>query len=58
VLRLLTRAVREPDDRESRHAVLEMRLDLDAASLESDERVRDGAREHPLHGRVPGLTCL
>ena len=58
VLRLLTRAVREPDDRESRHAVLEVRLDLDAASLESDERMRDGAREHPLHARHQMLTCL
>ena len=44
--------------REPRHAVLEMRLDLDAASLETDERVRDGAREHPLHARRHEVTCL
>ena len=58
VLGLLARAVGEADDRESRHAVFQMRLDLDTAGLEADERVREGAREHPLHGRVPGLACL
>ena len=51
VLRLLARAVREAHDREPGHAVLEVRLDLDATGLESDERVREGAREHPLHAR-------
>lgn len=57
MLRLLAGAVNEPDDGEPRHAVLEMRLDFDAAGLEADQRMGDGAREHPLHGRVPGVTC-
>ena len=58
MLRLLARAIREPDDCEPGHPVLEVRLDLDAASLESDERMGDGAREHPLHARHEKLTCL
>ena len=58
VLRLLAGAVGEPDDREPRQAALEVRLDLDAAGVEADERVGDGAREHPTHARVPMLTCL
>jgi hypothetical protein len=58
VLRLLARTVREPDDRKPGHTVLEVRLDLDATGLESDERMRDGAREHPLDARQEMLTCL
>ena len=58
MLGFLARAVREADDRESGYPVLQVRLDLDAAGLEADERMRESAREHPLHGRVPGLTCL
>ena len=58
MLGLLARAVREPDDREAGHAVLEVSLDLDATGLESDERMREGAREHPLHARHQRLTCL
>ena len=58
MLRFLARAVGEPDDGEPGQAVLEMRLDLDSASLETDERVRDGAREHTLHARRRGVTCL
>ena len=46
LLRLLAGAVGEADDRERRHAELEVRLDLDAAGVEADERVRDGAGEH------------
>src|SRR5581483_11718191 len=46
LLRLLAGAVGEADDRERRHAALQMRLDLDAARLEADESMRDGACEH------------
>ena len=38
VLRLLARAVGEPDDREPGLPAVEMRLDLDATRLEPDER--------------------
>jgi len=40
LLRLLTRAVCEPDDREAGHTSLQVCFDLDAARLEADERVR------------------
>jgi hypothetical protein len=47
VLRLLTRAVREADDRERRLLPgAQMSLDLDAAGLEADERERDRAAQH------------
>ena len=46
LLRLLAGAVGEADDREAGDAELEVRLDLDAARLEADERVRDRPREH------------
>ena len=46
MLRLLAGAVGQTDDGEGRDAVLEMRLDLDPACLESDKGMRDGAREH------------
>ncbi len=47
VLRLLAGAVGEPDDRErGLLARAQVRLDLDAARLEADERERDGAAEH------------
>ena len=46
VLRLCARAVGEPDDREAGDAAVDVRLHLDAAWLETDERVGDGAREH------------
>ena len=46
VLRLRTGSIGEPDDREAGHAAVDVRLDLDAARLEADERVCDGAREH------------
>ena len=56
VLRLLARPVGEPDDREARNARLEVRLDLDLARLEADERVGDRACEHPRHGRHGGRS--
>src|SRR5262249_13198814 len=46
VLRLGAGAIGKPDDRETGNAVLQVRLYLDAAGLETDERVRDGACEH------------
>jgi hypothetical protein len=47
VLRLLTGAVCEPDDRERRQvARAQVRLDLDATRLEADERERDRAAQH------------
>jgi hypothetical protein len=45
-LRFLARPVGEPDDRERRQRALEVGLDLDATSFESDESMRDSAREH------------
>jgi hypothetical protein len=33
-------------------------LDLDAAGIEADERMRDGAREHPTQARLPERRCL
>ncbi len=44
--RLSARTVGQPDDRERRSAAMDMRLNLDAARLEADERVRDRACEH------------
>jgi hypothetical protein len=58
VLRLLASAVGESNNREARDPVLEMRLHFDAASLETDERMRDGAREHLTHARLARLACL
>jgi len=46
LLRLLASAVGEPDDRERRQPLLEVRLDLDAARVDADERVGDRACEH------------
>ena len=43
---LLAGAVGEPDDREGGDAVLDVRLDLDPARIETDERVGDRACEH------------
>ena len=45
-LRLLAGAVGQPDDRERRPRQLQVRLDLDPARLETDERMRDRASEH------------
>ncbi len=45
-LRLLARAIRQADDGERRHAVLDVRLDLDPAWIDSDQRVGDGSCEH------------
>jgi len=45
-LRLLAGTVGEADDRERRHAELQVGLDLDAAGVEPYEGVRDGASEH------------
>ena len=42
----MARAVDEPDERERRHAALDVRLDLDAARLEADEGERDRACKH------------
>ena len=46
VLRLLAGAVGEADDRECGCAALEVRLDLDPARIQADERVGDRASEH------------
>ena len=56
VLRLLAGAVGEADDRETGDAVVEVRLDLDAAGVEADERMGDGAREHSSQTRLPADT--
>jgi hypothetical protein len=56
MLRLLAGAIGEPDDGEARDAVVEVGLDLDAAGIEADERMRDGAREHSSQARLPADT--
>ena len=43
---LLARAVGEADDRERRPGELQVRLDLDPARIETDERMGDRAGEH------------
>ena len=61
VLRLLAGAVGQPDDRERRLLTrAQVRLDLDTARLEADERERDRATEHAFdrtarrcHATVP-----
>ena len=56
LLRLRARAVGKTDDREGGNAALQVGLDLDATGVETDERMRDGAREHPTHARLPRRT--
>jgi hypothetical protein len=56
MLRLLAGAIGKPDDREPRHAGLQMRLDLDLPRLETDEGMSDCACEHPRDGRCEGAT--
>ena len=51
VLRLLARAVGEPDDGEAGQATLDARLDLHPSRVESDESVGDRAREHMADAR-------
>lgn len=46
LLRLLTGAVGEPDDRECRQPLLQVCLDLDTARVDADERMGDRAGEH------------
>jgi hypothetical protein len=46
VLGFLAGTVGQADDGEARHPAVDVRLDLDAARLETDEGVGDGAREH------------
>ena len=46
VLRLLTGSIGEADDGEARQAAVDVGLHLDSARLETDQSVRDGAREH------------
>ena len=48
-------AVGEADDREAGDAGVDVRLDLDPARLEPDERVGDGAREHATDA-TPALS--
>ena len=45
-LRLLARAISQADDGERRQPALDVRLDLDAAGIDTDERMRDSASEH------------
>jgi hypothetical protein len=46
LLRLLAGAVGQADDGEAGHAAVEVRLDLDTACVQADERMRDCACEH------------
>ena len=50
------RRVGQADDREPGQAAVDVRLDLDAARLEADERVSDGAREHTVDARDTPVT--
>ena len=52
LLRLLARLVRQADDRERRHASLQVRLDLDRSRLEADYRVRERPGNHVQKLRV------
>ncbi len=58
LFRLLAGAVGEPDDRERGHPALEVRLHLDAASLEPDQSMRNGPCEHVLDASRVGVTGL
>ena len=58
LLRLLAGAVGEADDRERRQPLLEVRLDLDPARVEADERVSDRACEHVATLGAARVTCL
>src|SRR5918997_6030011 len=58
MFRLLTGPVCQTDDREARHTVLEVRLNLDLPSLEPDERMRDGAPQHGTDGMGQKRMCL
>ena len=53
LLRLRAGAIGETDDREGGNAALQVGLDLDATGVETDERMRDGAREHSTEARLP-----
>jgi hypothetical protein len=44
--RLVQRLVGEPHNRKRRHPVLDVRLHLDTARLETDERMSNRASEH------------
>jgi hypothetical protein len=58
MLRLLAGAIGEPDDGETRDAVLEVRLDFDPASIEADEGMGNGAREHrPTLRGIDARVC-
>ena len=39
-------------------AALQVSLDLNPAGVEPDERMRDGARKHPTHGRLRACASL
>jgi hypothetical protein len=58
MLRFLAGAVGEPDNRERRDAALQVSLDLDAAWIEADERMRDRVCEHVVTvGDRPATPC-
>jgi len=56
MFRLLAGTVGQADDREPRHAALEVRLDLHPPRLETDESVGDGAREHAFDATPEAVT--
>ena len=59
VLRLLARAIGEPHDRERGLLTrAQVGLDLDATRLETDERKRDRAAEHPPDRTAQPVTTL
>src|SRR5207302_4763657 len=57
LLRLLAGAVGQADDRERRQPVLEVRLDLDAPCVETDERMGDRPCEHAADASGEVVTC-
>ena len=58
LLRLLAGAVREADDRKRGQPVLQVRLDLDAPGVKTDERMGDRPCEHLADASGEGVTCL
>src|SRR5439155_20856629 len=58
LLRLLTRAVGQADDRERRRASAQVRFDLDLPWFETHECMRDCACEHGGHRTGEMRACL
>ena len=58
LLSLLAGAVRQTDDRERGESVLQVRLDLHAPGVETDQRMSDRPCEHVADASGEAVTCL